>query len=136
MHLLVHLVLLKLFEIPTTNPVLICHINMMLVNPLENTANLLKTLGDGCMLNTSSQRYAYQACAPSCSCSSPQCSEFHSQFCRPLHCRPERSQTLELWTHTLPMGEAGRSTEGKNRTKQGAQFSDGCKRNLYFFIIS
>lgn len=51
----VHLVVLGLFKMPTTNPVLICHINMMLVNLLENTATLLKTLVDEWALNTSSQ---------------------------------------------------------------------------------
>lgn len=85
----------------------------------KNTARSLESPVDECLLRTLPKVWslkssdAYQACAPSCSCSSPQCNVFRSQSCRRLHCRPGKSPTPEPWTRTLPTGEADRSATGE-----------------------
>lgn len=60
---------------------------------------------------------SYQACAPSCSYSSPRCTGSHNQSYRQLCCRPGKSRTPEPLIHTLPMGEAGRSAKDERGDK-------------------
>lgn len=94
----------------------------MMLHLTKNTASLLESPVDECLLNTLSKvsniffqnsSNAYRACAPSCSCSSPQCNVFHSRSCRLLHCRPGKSLTREPSTRTLPRGVADSSAKGE-----------------------
>lgn len=68
----------------------------------------------------------YQACGPSCSCSSPPGIGSRSRSCRLWGCKCWRSPSPSMWTCSLPMVEAGTSAEGDEKNCLATKYPVWC----------